>query len=163
MSLNLLQLVQGSKYNFLKSQQFGYGNGFEIVLGKKGGRFRASKSKEFLKAIKKETCRETSSKRRGLWWGPRKLSCKWRTAKWAIYKQITGELKKNEAGTVFLFRPSNMGSAKLGGNRNEQTVWLLIAVSKPSGWGEQEQELRRMPPQNKMSCAPPWLHNFFIT
>lgn len=50
MSLNLLQLVQGSKYNFLRSQQFGYGNGFGVVLGKKGGRFRASKSKAIFKS-----------------------------------------------------------------------------------------------------------------
>lgn len=48
MSLKLLQFVQASKYNLLKSQQFGYGNGFEIVLGKKGGKFRASlKAKDF--------------------------------------------------------------------------------------------------------------------
>lgn len=63
MSLNLLNLFS-SKYNFLRSQQFGYGNGFEIVLGKENyGRFRASKSKEFLK-IKERNLQETSSKRR---------------------------------------------------------------------------------------------------
>lgn len=46
--LKLPHLVQASKYNFVKSQQCGYGNGFEIVLEKKGGKFRASpKEKDF--------------------------------------------------------------------------------------------------------------------
>ena len=55
MSLKLLQFVQASKYNLLKSQQFGYGNGFEIVLGKKGGKFRASlKAKDFKKQSRKK-------------------------------------------------------------------------------------------------------------
>lgn len=46
--LKLLHLVCTSKYNSLKSSQFRYGNGFEIVLEKKGGKFRASlKEKDF--------------------------------------------------------------------------------------------------------------------